>query len=355
MKKAVLIIAGALIGLGVTLSCHARGVPNDFDGDGASDLAVYNPANGQWFIRSLDGRIIEWQRSWGFSTAYPVPADYDGDGQTDLAVFDRASGNWFITTRSGKILAWRLAWGWNTAVPVPGDYDGDSKDDIGVYDLESGKWYVYSIALQKVLIWGQNWGFKGDVRRWERPPTSTVLPVPYDYDNDGRTDLAVYYRGFSMADTYWYILGTSNKTWATVWGSSGSIPTPGSYRSVVDESLYPKGIAVYKIKYSIVGDGSDGSFCTPYTYQFKLGTYGLSVPVPGLDFDGNGWDDHAVYSAANNGQWIISLNDGDGNDGASGAYEQPPRRTVQWGFQGAIPANIYNTIYTACGYSVKPW
>ncbi|MBI3986816.1 MAG: VCBS repeat-containing protein, partial [Lentisphaerae bacterium] len=38
-------------------------VSGDFDGDGASDLAVYG--NGLWYIRTVDGAILQWGVPWG--------------------------------------------------------------------------------------------------------------------------------------------------------------------------------------------------------------------------------------------------------------------------------------------------
>jgi hypothetical protein len=50
---------------------------------GRTDLAVYWPAGGNWYVRrSSGGTTIQ---NWGWADAIPVPADYDGDGKTDLA------------------------------------------------------------------------------------------------------------------------------------------------------------------------------------------------------------------------------------------------------------------------------
>lgn len=334
---------------------------NDFNGDGNSDLAVYQPSGGNWYIRTLGGAVLEWSRQWGYANAVPVPGDYDGDGETDLGVYDRNGGYWYILKRNGAVLAWGVQWGWSTAVPVPGDFNGDGKDDLGVYDLKTGNWYVVelnngAISGAGILYWNANWGFNNPPRHSLGPQASTMVPVPYDYDQDGIVDRAVYYRGKGMPDSGSYILGSAGTNWVpTIWGSSGSIPAPGRYRSIVDPATYPAGITTYKVKYSR-GESDDGTFNTPYMHQFKIGAYGQTLPVAGHDFDGNGYDDHAVYNYQT-GYWTIYFNDGLGNgappDGQ--VYQQPPSSYLSWGFPGAVPANIYSTIYSASGYSVKPW
>ena len=42
------------------------------------------------------------------------------------------------------------------------------------------------------------------------------MPVPGDYNGDGRTDLAVW----RPADGTWYVRGVA----ATAWGASGDVP-----------------------------------------------------------------------------------------------------------------------------------
>lgn len=326
---------------------------NDFNGDGASDLAVYVPASGHWYIRNYAGGTLAWARSWGYSGAWPVAADYDGDGQTDLAVYDPARGLWHIVGMEGTPYHVGLAWGFPGTIPVPADYDGDGAADLAVYDPNAGRWYVWSFVKSEPLIWGQSWGWPGDVRPWERPPTRTVLPVPYDYDADGKTDLAVYYRGYSMNDSGWYVLGSLGRIWQPViWGSSGSIPAPGRYRTSLDTDRYPEGITTYKVKYSPPNDGTDGTFNTPYIGgNLKVGTYGRTLPVAAHDFTGSGFDDHAVYDYLA-GIWTIVPGDGEGNVGDAA---NPNRVQISWGFNGAIPADMYSTILRLSGYGIRPW
>jgi hypothetical protein len=56
-----------------------------FDGDSKSDVSVFRPSNGAWYLnQSANGFTGV---SFGQNGDRIVPADYDGDGKTDVAVF----------------------------------------------------------------------------------------------------------------------------------------------------------------------------------------------------------------------------------------------------------------------------
>jgi hypothetical protein len=101
-------------------------------------------------------------------------------------------------------------------VPVPGEYDGDGRPDIAVYRPTTGEWFIaQSSGGARVVTWG----------------TREDIPVPTDYDGDRRTDIAVY----RPSTGQWFIINSSTNT-ATVmaFGSPASsglrdMPLAGDY------------------------------------------------------------------------------------------------------------------------------
>jgi hypothetical protein len=104
--------------------------PGDYDGDGKTDLAVWRPSTGAWWVYGIDAP------RWGIEGDVPVPGDYDGDGKTDFAVYRPASSTWWIRGHSP------IEFGSPGDVPIQGDYDGDGKADIAVFRESTSSWYL---------------------------------------------------------------------------------------------------------------------------------------------------------------------------------------------------------------------
>jgi len=112
----------------------------DFDGDGRTDLSVFRPSDGTWYVMQSGSNTFRAQQ-FGTNGDRIVPGDYDGDGRTDFAVFRQTpqNGIWYILRSSDNSFL-SVQWGLNTDKPTPGDYDGDGKTDIAVY--RNGTWYI---------------------------------------------------------------------------------------------------------------------------------------------------------------------------------------------------------------------
>jgi hypothetical protein len=154
-------------------------VLGDFDGDQAFDLGVVRqnetPGVLTWFIR---------YSNFGYTASYPntatlngfirfgntsdrvVPHDYDGDGRTDVAVWRPSDGTWYVRQSSSATFALLTQpWGISGDIPQPADYDGDRRADFAVFrpnaDPTQNFWYIRN--SETGTLTAIEWGQQGDM------------------------------------------------------------------------------------------------------------------------------------------------------------------------------------------------
>ena len=249
-------------------SCGVKRPVADFTGDAKTDVSVFRPSSGGWFVS--DGATT----TYGQNGDIPVPADYDGDSRTDTAVYRPSVGTWYIHNSQANTDT-LVTYGVASDIPVPADYDGDGRADIAVYRpstptyASGGTWYVHNSATNTdtIVTFG---GIQGDI------------PVPGDYDGDERADLAI----FRPAEGGWYVRNSADASVASVsYGQNGDIPTPGDFDGDgrTDTAVYRPSVGTWYVHNSQANTDT-------------LLTYGVGTDVPQVgDYDGDGRSDIAIY------------------------------------------------------------
>jgi hypothetical protein len=143
-----------------------RPVVGDFDGDGATDVTIVRGEGGQlvWWILKSGGVGSPYAQSatvqFGIPTDLPAAEDFDGDGKTDIGLYRPSNGTWYII-RSKTAEIQVTPYGLAGDYPQPADMDADGKADLVVFRPSTGVWYHWSsITDNQYQI---SWGLPGDI------------------------------------------------------------------------------------------------------------------------------------------------------------------------------------------------
>lgn len=255
-----------------------RKAPYDFDGDGRTDLSIFRPNVGEWWVsKSSNGGNFAVQ--FGSSSDRIAPGDYTGDGISDIGFWRPSTGEWYVL-RSEDFSFFAFPFGANGDIPVPGDYDGDTFTDAAVFRPSTVTWFVNKSSGGIDII---GFGAAGD------------KPVPADYDGDGKTDIAIFRpNGSSGGGEWWGIRSRNGVNFVWLFGAPTDKAVPGDYTGdgKADVAVWRPSNGSWFVLRS-----DDSSF-----YSVPFGANG-DVPVPG-DYDADGKFDTAVFRPSNS-TWFV--------------------------------------------------
>jgi hypothetical protein len=201
--------------------------------------------------------------------------DFGGDGTADVVVF-----------RGGAWLSFDFAngspdgSGWTGSapgcIPVPADYDGDGRVELAQFCAGSWRFYAPDGSFLREIATG----------------SSTDIPVPADYDGDGKDDVMVFRAGAWIA----FDRLTGVQTTAVWTGMpphlTGGTPVP-----------VPIDVDGHGARFSIYCGGPWHFYNRDGSYQKGIWTGSIPNDLPAAgDYDGDGREEVVVWRA---GAWLF--------------------------------------------------
>jgi subtilisin-like proprotein convertase family protein len=273
-RSAIINIGSATVNVN---QAPSRATAFDFDGDSKSDVSVFRPSTGTWWISRSTGGVTA--QEFGIAGDQLAPADFDGDLKADIGVF--RNGVWYVVRSSTSTIEIN-SWGSAGDLPVPADYNSDGKAELAVFRSSSGTWWILN---PNGTYSSTAFGTVGD------------LPTPGDYDGDGKTDISVYRSGAAagVQGTWWILNSSDGNATPFPFGVQGDVPVQADYDGDGRDN-----IALYRPSTGVWYRSTNAAT------NYDAVQWGVSTdrPVP-ADYDGDGRSEPAVMRFGDTMVWYI--------------------------------------------------
>ncbi len=281
-------------------------VMGDFNGDCLIDLGLHNRESGLWEVALSGGGIftsaVDWLNGFGTTVDWtPTGGDFNGDGLTDVGIYNSTTGEFKPALSTGSGFSAQTAWlnfssassSWQL---FTGNFNSDKYTDLGFYNKDTGE--------ARVSL-GTGVGF-GAVSPWLDNSDTGYTAMGGDFNGDGLSDLCLFKKSSGefkiyFSDSRAFLDGN---VWITGFAANkDAILSDFNHDGLTDIGCWD-------------GSGSwNYAISTGSCFVNKgawLGYFGLSsdeIATTG-DFNGDGVTDRAVFDREAQGisRWKVELN-----------------------------------------------
>jgi RHS repeat-associated protein len=282
-------------------------VMGDFNGDCLMDLGLHNSDTGKWEVAISQAGVftnaVDWLSGFGVTRDWaPTGGDFNGDGRTDVGIYNSATGEFKPALSNGSGFAAGGAWftlsGASSSWQIfTGNFNADKFTDLGFYNKDTGE-------VKAALSTGSGFGVQ---TTWLNPADTGYSATSGDFNGDGLSDLCL----FKKSTGAFKVAFSNSKTFVdgSVWKSGYAVNqdpilSDFNHDGLTDIGYWEKTSGVWHYAIS-----SGNQFSEKGAWLGNYGTIEDESATTG-DFNGDGVTDRALFKRSAQGinRWKTQLN-----------------------------------------------